>query len=125
MLPKQPGTCSIRPQVPGASIPVPNGDDVGRFQDSPRSLRAPVEPGEAATRFLRRSIATTARLGAVPPLAEAPHAEICGMVKQVLFVQGAGEAAHDAWDAKLVRSLERALGEGYRVLYPRMPDEAD
>jgi predicted alpha/beta hydrolase family esterase len=32
---------------------------------------------------------------------------------------------HDSWDDKLVRSLERALGEGYHVLYPRMPNEAD
>jgi predicted alpha/beta hydrolase family esterase len=47
------------------------------------------------------------------------------MTKQVLFVQGAGEAVHDAWDSKLVRSLERELGEGYSVHYPRMPDEAD
>jgi len=47
------------------------------------------------------------------------------MPKQVLFVQGAGEAAHDAWDHELVRSLERELGDGYVVLYPRMPDEAD
>ncbi|HEX4573309.1 MAG TPA: alpha/beta fold hydrolase, partial [Dongiaceae bacterium] len=44
---------------------------------------------------------------------------------QVLFVQGAGEAVHDAWDDKLVRSLERELGAGYPVLYPRMPNEAD
>src|SRR5262249_38996225 len=48
-----------------------------------------------------------------------------GMPTQVLFIQGAGAAAHDAWDDKLVRSLERELGDGYMVLYPRMPDEAD
>ena len=47
------------------------------------------------------------------------------MLKQVLFVQGAGEAVHDEWDDKLVRSLERALGDGYSILYPRMPNEAD
>jgi predicted alpha/beta hydrolase family esterase len=51
--------------------------------------------------------------------------EICGMPRQVLFVQGAGEAAHDAWDDKLVRSLEEELGDGYSVRYPRMPNEAD
>ena len=45
--------------------------------------------------------------------------------KQVLFVQGAGKSVHDAWDDKLVRSLERELGEGYAVRYPRMPHEAD
>jgi predicted alpha/beta hydrolase family esterase len=47
------------------------------------------------------------------------------MRKQILFVQGGGERVHDTWDNKLVRSLERELGEEYVVLYPRMPNEAD
>jgi len=47
------------------------------------------------------------------------------MTKRVLFVQGAGAAAHDRWDNKLVESLERELGEGYAVRYPRMPNEDD
>lgn len=47
------------------------------------------------------------------------------MTKQVLFVQGGGEDVHDRWDDKLVASLERELGEGYAVRYPRMPDEGD
>jgi predicted alpha/beta hydrolase family esterase len=47
------------------------------------------------------------------------------MQKQVLFIQGAGEFAHDAWDSKLVRSLERELGRGYTIRYPRMPNEAE
>src|SRR5690242_5852789 len=47
------------------------------------------------------------------------------MSRQVLFVQGAGEAVHDTWDDKLVQSLERELGSAYTVIYPRMPDEAD
>jgi len=47
------------------------------------------------------------------------------MQKQVLFIQGAGESAHDAWDEKLVRSLERELGRGYAVRYPHMPNEAE
>ena len=47
------------------------------------------------------------------------------MRNQILFVQGGGEGVHDAWDDKLVRSLERELGEECAVLYPRMPDEAD
>jgi predicted alpha/beta hydrolase family esterase len=46
-------------------------------------------------------------------------------MKQVLFVQGAGEGVHDAWDDKLVRSLERELGSAWTVIYPRMPNEAD
>jgi predicted alpha/beta hydrolase family esterase len=47
------------------------------------------------------------------------------MTKQVLFVQGAGEDVHDRWDDKLVESLERELGAGYAVRYPRMPNEDD
>jgi predicted alpha/beta hydrolase family esterase len=47
------------------------------------------------------------------------------MTKEVLFVQGGGEGVHDHWDNKLVESLERELGEGYAVRYPRMPNEAD
>lgn len=47
------------------------------------------------------------------------------MPRQVLFVQGAGEGTHDAWDDKLVRSLETELGPQYAVRYPRMPNEAD
>jgi uncharacterized protein len=40
----------------------------------------------------------------------------------VLFVQGAGEGAHEA-DAKLAASLRKALGPDYEVRYPVMPDE--
>jgi predicted alpha/beta hydrolase family esterase len=45
-------------------------------------------------------------------------------VKQVLFIQGGGAGVHDEWDNKLVASLAKALGTGYDVLYPRMPNEA-
>jgi predicted alpha/beta hydrolase family esterase len=47
------------------------------------------------------------------------------MPAEVLFVQGGGANVHDAWDRKLVDSLERGLGPNYRVRYPRMPNEAD
>lgn len=47
------------------------------------------------------------------------------MIKHVLFVQGGGADVHDQWDHELVASLERELGEGYGVRYPRMPNEAD
>ena len=47
------------------------------------------------------------------------------MTMQVLFVQGAGGSVHDAWDDKLVASLERELGDGHAIIYPRMPNEAD
>jgi pimeloyl-ACP methyl ester carboxylesterase len=45
--------------------------------------------------------------------------------RQILFIQGGGAGAHDAWDDKLVESLRRELGRGYEVRYPRMPDEGD
>jgi predicted alpha/beta hydrolase family esterase len=45
--------------------------------------------------------------------------------KSVLFVQGGGKDVHAAWDNRLVASLERELGSGYAVRYPRMPDEAN
>jgi predicted alpha/beta hydrolase family esterase len=45
--------------------------------------------------------------------------------RQVLFVQGGGRGTHDGWDNKLVASLEKELGGGYEVRYPRMPKEAD
>lgn len=44
---------------------------------------------------------------------------------QILFIQGAGEGVHDQWDRKLVQSLERELGPGCHVRYPRMPAEDD
>ncbi len=46
-------------------------------------------------------------------------------VKNVLFVQGGGEGTHDSWDNRLVASLEHALGAGFAIHYPRMPDEAN
>jgi predicted alpha/beta hydrolase family esterase len=45
------------------------------------------------------------------------------VVKQVLFVQGGGEGGHAA-DAKLAASLQSELGPGYKVHFPKMPDEA-
>lgn len=44
---------------------------------------------------------------------------------QILFIQGAGETTHDAWDNKLVDRLRRELGAGFDIRYPRMPDEAN
>lgn len=45
--------------------------------------------------------------------------------RQVLFIQGGGAGAHDDWDAKLVDSLERELGDDYEIRYPCMPREDD
>ncbi|MEV0530541.1 alpha/beta fold hydrolase [Kitasatospora sp. NPDC050463] len=45
--------------------------------------------------------------------------------QQILFIQGGGAGTHDDWDDKLVDSLRRALGGGYEVRYPRMPDEGE
>jgi len=42
-----------------------------------------------------------------------------------LFVQGGGAEVHDQWDDKLAGSLQRELGPGYDVRYPRMPNESD
>lgn len=47
------------------------------------------------------------------------------MPRQILFVQGGGEGTYDAWDDKLVHSLETELGSNYTVRYPPMPNEGD
>jgi uncharacterized protein len=44
------------------------------------------------------------------------------MKRDVLFVHGGGEGAHQA-DEKLAASLRGALGGGYDVRSPKMPDE--
>jgi uncharacterized protein len=44
------------------------------------------------------------------------------MKKQLLFIQGAGEGAYEE-DEKLAASLQEALGAGYQVSYPKMPNE--
>ena len=44
------------------------------------------------------------------------------MKRQVLFVHGAGQGAHEA-DEKLAVSLGDALGTSYEVRSPKMPDE--
>ena len=41
----------------------------------------------------------------------------------MLFIQGAGANVHEAWDRKLVESLELELD--CEIRYPRMPNEAD
>jgi len=46
------------------------------------------------------------------------------MTTCVLFIQGGGKGAHSE-DAKLAEALQRALGPGYEVRFPRMPGEAD
>ena len=46
-------------------------------------------------------------------------------MRQVLFVQGAGEDVHDHWDNQLVDSLRSELGPDYDIHYPVMPNEAD
>jgi predicted alpha/beta hydrolase family esterase len=47
------------------------------------------------------------------------------MARQILFVQGGGEGAHDKWDRKLVESLQKELGPAYEIRYPKMPNEGD
>lgn len=41
------------------------------------------------------------------------------MRKQILFIQGGGDGGYEA-DAKLVASLQNALGEDYQIIYPQM-----
>lgn len=41
------------------------------------------------------------------------------MKKQVLFIQGGGNGGYGA-DAKLVASLQKALGKDYPIIYPQM-----
>jgi uncharacterized protein len=52
------------------------------------------------------------------------HKERIVLKRRVLFVQGGGEGAHEA-DERLAASLRDALGSGYDVRSPRMPDEED
>jgi len=47
------------------------------------------------------------------------------MIRQVLFVQGAGADVHDHWDNRMVDSLRNALGPDYDIHYPVMPKDAD
>ncbi|MFA6056848.1 MAG: alpha/beta hydrolase [Taibaiella sp.] len=46
------------------------------------------------------------------------------MKKHVLFIQGGGGEEDYEADAKLVASLQEALGESYLVHYPVLPDES-
>lgn len=46
------------------------------------------------------------------------------MQKAVLFIQGAGQGAHEM-DRKLAGFLQDALGPEYDVLYPEMPNEGE
>ena len=42
------------------------------------------------------------------------------MIKQVLFIQGGGDAGYEE-DAQLVASLQTILRDTYQVHYPRFP----
>jgi len=46
------------------------------------------------------------------------------MRKQVLFIQGGGDGGYEA-DAKLVASLQKALGKDYEIIYPQMKTDND
>jgi len=46
------------------------------------------------------------------------------MTTNVLFIQGAGRGAHEE-DRSIADELQRALGEGFRLQFPRMPGEDD
>ena len=42
----------------------------------------------------------------------------------ILFIQGGGEGAYEI-DRELVVTLQQALGETYKIIYPQMPDETN
>lgn len=42
----------------------------------------------------------------------------------ILFVHGGGEGAYEA-DKKLVDRLKKALGNGYEIIFPAMPDQSN
>jgi uncharacterized protein len=44
------------------------------------------------------------------------------MKKHVLFIQGGGDGGYEA-DVNMVATLQNALGKGYDMSYPRMPDD--
>lgn len=46
------------------------------------------------------------------------------MVTHVLLIHGAGQGAYEE-DKELATSLQKALGAGYEVRYPALPDESD
>ena len=46
------------------------------------------------------------------------------MTTQVLFIQGGGKGGYET-DAKLVTSLQNALGGDYKISYPRMQTDED
>jgi len=63
--------------------------------------------------------------GGMMSISKAPAAGPATSSRQVLFVQGGGKNVHDGWDNRLVASLQRGLGTGYTVRYPRMPNEGN
>lgn len=51
-------------------------------------------------------------------------ATVRNMTAEVLFIQGAGEGAYKE-DLLLANSLQKELGQDFKVIYPKMPDEAN
>ena len=47
-----------------------------------------------------------------------------GMIAEVLFIQGVGEGAYEE-DLLLASSLQKELGQDFKVTYPKMPDEVN
>lgn len=45
------------------------------------------------------------------------------MAKKILFLQGGGEQADYDEDARIVSTLQSALGSSYQIHYPRLPTE--
>jgi predicted alpha/beta hydrolase family esterase len=64
------------------------------------------------------------RLLAVKPALSKPSMNRSTAESVVLFIQGAGQGAHDE-DRALAEALQKDLGERLRVVFPRLPGEAD
>src|SRR5699024_10467182 len=54
------------------------------------------------------------------PASSTPDNSTSDVRKLIIFIQGGGEGGYEA-DAKLVDSLQAALGKTYEVRYPQIP----
>jgi uncharacterized protein len=73
---------------------------------------------------LRRELLRARRTRGIAYLGGLMQVEDAAMTTHVLFIQGAGEGAYEE-DKILADSLQQALGAGYEVRCPAMPDESN
>lgn len=100
-------------------------DDMGPILTAPagsRWARSSPEPSRRTDRAASRKDDPTARSSSASRQGTEEQEESEPMKKHVLFVHGAGEGAHEE-DRTLAESLQNALGAGYDVRSPQMPNE--